>query len=227
MDPQAQLFSLMNVAEEQQKAVQAAIGGLAAERQALAQERVAIHQIAQQAAQAAGQMHQAALQSVPAVQQAASQSVATSVASSMKDVSATAATALKKACQPVMESLSAEATKANEAAALLHSEAQVFSGKLILILLGFALAVVAALFAGAWGVVQYERSEVSSLSDEKARLQSEVAQLKAASDNWASKAGRALINTCGDSNRLCVHIDTRPGAFNDKNGGNLYIIQGY
>ena len=39
MDAQQQLFGLMAVAEEQQKAVEAALSGLAAERAALAEVR--------------------------------------------------------------------------------------------------------------------------------------------------------------------------------------------
>jgi hypothetical protein len=92
-----------------------------------------------------------------------------------------------------------------------------------LILLGFALAVVGALFAGAWGVVQYERSEISSLSDAKARLQREVGELEAKADNWSLKAGRAVTSTCGG--RMCVEVDTKSPPWGKNN--EYYIIKGY
>ena len=42
MDAQQQLFGLMSVAEEHQRAIEAAIDGLTAERAALAKERAAL-----------------------------------------------------------------------------------------------------------------------------------------------------------------------------------------
>ena len=54
MDEQQQIFGLMAVAEEHQKAVTAAIAGLAAERAALAKERALLAQVAQGIQKAAG-----------------------------------------------------------------------------------------------------------------------------------------------------------------------------
>ena len=53
MDEQQQIFGLMAIAEEQQKAVKAAIDGLAAERAALAQAVQGIQKTARDAVSAA------------------------------------------------------------------------------------------------------------------------------------------------------------------------------
>lgn len=56
MDAQQQLFGLMAVAEEHQKAVKTAIDGLTAERAALAKERAALAQAAASVAGVAGEV---------------------------------------------------------------------------------------------------------------------------------------------------------------------------
>ena len=71
MDAQQQLFGLMAVAEEHQKAVKAALDGLTAERAALAKERAAVAQAAASVAGVAGEVRKAAAEAVPAIQKAA------------------------------------------------------------------------------------------------------------------------------------------------------------
>jgi hypothetical protein len=70
MEAQQQLFGLMAVAEEHQKAVKAAIDGLTAERAALAKERAAVAQAAASVAGVAAEVRKAAADAVPAMQKA-------------------------------------------------------------------------------------------------------------------------------------------------------------
>ena len=79
MDAQQQLFGLMAVAKEHQKAVKAAIDGLTAERVALAKERAAVAQAAASVAGIAGEVRKAAADAVPAMQKAAGEAVGASV----------------------------------------------------------------------------------------------------------------------------------------------------
>ena len=65
MDEQQQLFGLMAVAEEHQKAAQAAIEGLAAERAAVARERAALTQAAADLIGTAADVRTAAAAAVP------------------------------------------------------------------------------------------------------------------------------------------------------------------
>lgn len=70
MDVQQQLFGLMAVAEEHQKAVNAALGGLTAERAALAKERAAVAQAAASLVSVASEVRQAAGEIAPVLQKA-------------------------------------------------------------------------------------------------------------------------------------------------------------
>ena len=104
MDAQQQLFGLMAVAEEHQKAVKAAIDGLMAERAALTKERAALTQAAASVAGVAGDVRKAAGEAVDA-----------SVKRSLAGAADAAATALGEAAKPIIGSLSGVVRAAGEA----------------------------------------------------------------------------------------------------------------
>lgn len=83
MEAQQQLFGLMVVAEEHQKAVKAALDGLTAERAALAKERVALSQAAARVAGVADGVKRAAEEAIPAIQKAAEEAIGASVTQSL------------------------------------------------------------------------------------------------------------------------------------------------
>lgn len=102
MDAQQQLFTLMALAEEQQKAVQAAIEGLADERAALAKERAAVARAAASVAGVADEVRKAAADTVPALKRAAGEAVGASVKQSFAGAADAAVQALGEAAKPVI-----------------------------------------------------------------------------------------------------------------------------
>lgn len=88
-----------------------------------------------------------------------------------------------------------------------------------------ALGAVVAFALGAYGLVAWQSYQVRSLAAEKADLAEEVSRLQAAAADFAKRAGKANLITCGDKRRLCVEIDQQAGGFGEH--GQYAIIKGY
>lgn len=220
MDAQQQLFGLMAVAEEHQKAVKAAIDGLTAERAALAKERAAVAQAAASVAGIAGEVRKAAADAVPAMQKAAGEAVGASVRQSLAGASDAAAKALGEAAKPVIGSLSDVVQAAGEAEGSMRNAGAWFAWKWVAVAAGGLVGVCLVAYASlAWQLHQVEQ-----LAEQKAALLGEVAQLQASAEEWAKRGGRAKLEKCGDQGRLCVRVDKGRGYGKD---GDYYVLRGY
>jgi hypothetical protein len=213
MDAQQQLFGLMAVAEEHQKAVKAAIDGLTAERAALAKERAAVAQAAASVAGVAGE-----------VRKAAAEAVGASVRQSLAGASDAAAKALGEASKPIVGQLSGVVKAAGEAEGKLSGAVAAFGWKWAVVAGGAAAGGIVAVLLAAWLAVWWQRHQVEQLAEQKAALLGEVAQLQASAEEWAKRGGRAKLEKCGDQGRLCVRIDKGRGYGKD---GDYYVLRGY
>ena len=220
MDAQQQLFGLMAVAEEHQKAVKAAIDGLTAERAALAKERAAVAQAAASVAGIAGEVRKAAADAVPAMQKAAGEAVGASVRQSLAGASDAAAKALGEAAKPVIGSLSGVVQAAHEAEGSMRNAGAWFAWKWVAVAAGGLVGVCLVAYAA----LAWQLHQVSSLREEKAALLGEVAQLQANADDWAKRGGRAKLEKCGDAGRLCVRIDKTTSYGKDSD---YFVLRGY
>ena len=202
MDEQ-QIFSMMALAEDHQKAVTAAIAGLAAERAALAKERAALAQTAQ------------------GIQKATSDAVSTAVRQSLDGASETAVTALSEAARPVIDRLSGVVRAAGDAEGSLRSAGQWFAWKWVAVAAGGLVGVcLVAYVALAW-----QLHEVGSLSKRKAALTADVAQLQANVSALERKGGLIVMSTCGG--RLCIEASRNQGSNNHDWKGPWYTTGGH
>ena len=202
MDAQQQIFGLMAVAEEHQKAVQAAIDGLAAERAALARERAALSAAAHDA-------RKAAADAVPAIQKAAETAVSEAVTQSLSESSEEAAKALGEAARPVLDSLSDVVRAAGDAEGSLRNAGRWFAWKWVAVAAGGLMGVCLVAYAALW----WQWHEVESLGKRKAALAVDVAQLQANVLALEKKGGRIVMNTCGG--RLCIEASSNQGTSSD------------
>lgn len=224
MDAQQQLFGLMAVAEEHQKAVKAALDGLTAERAALAKERAAV---AQAAASVAGVADE--------VRKAAAEAVGASVRQSLAGASDAAAKALSEASRPIVGQLSGVVKAAGEAEGKLSGAVAAFGWRWAMLAGGAAAGGIVAVLLAAWLAVWWQRHQVESLSEQKAALLGEVAQLQANVAALEKRGGRIVLNSCGG--RLCVEASSNQGEGSEKwkgavwsnkeNGVQLVIPRGY
>lgn len=220
MDAQKQLFTLMTLAEEQQKALQVAIDGLAAERAALAKERAAVAQAAASVAGVAGDVRKAAADSVPALQKAAGEAVSASIKQSFVGASDAAAKALREAAKPVISSLSGVVEAASDAEDSIRRAGAWFAWKWVAVAGGGAVGVCLLAYAS----LAWQLHQVRSLHEEKAALQDEIVQLQANADGWAKQGGRVKLERCGEALRLCVRVNKAASYGKDNDH---FVLRGY
>ena len=168
MDGQQQIFGLMAVAEEHQKAVAVAIDGLAAERAALAKERALLARVAQ------------------GIQKAARDAVSVAVEESLTGASETAVTAFTKAAGPFAGEVRKVAEQAGAAAEKVDRAAQWLGLKAVAVAAGCIVIVGLA----AWGIVAWERHQVVDLKKQIAQERATVAML-------TKDGGRVRWSKCG------------------------------
>lgn len=209
MDAQQQLFGLMAVAEEHQKAVNAALERLAAERVALAQERAAVAQAAASVAGAAGEVRKAAAEALPAIQKAAGEAVGASVRQSLAGASEAAAKALSEASSPIVGQLSGVVKAASQAEGQLSGAVAAFGWRWAMLAASTAAGGIVALMLAAWLTVWWQRYQVEQLTEKRQALAEEVARLQATVSDLEKRGGRVTLATCGG--RLCIEASPNQG----------------
>ena len=214
----------MAIAEEQQKAAQAAIEGLAADRAAVAKERAALAQAAAALIDTVADVRTAAAGTVPAIREAASEAIAQSVKESMAGASDVAAQALQEALEPIITSLSGAERAAGQAESKLTNAVASFGWKWAGVAAGAAAGGIMAILLAGFLSVGWQRHQVEELKGERAALLDEVAQLQVQAEDWAKRGGRAKLEACGDQRRLCVRIDRTTGYGKE---GDYFVLRGY
>lgn len=220
MDAQQQLFTLMALAEEQQKAVQAAIEGLADERAALAKERAAVARAAASVAGVADEVRKAAADSVPALKRAAGEAVCTSVKQSLAGAADAAMQALGEAAKPVIGRLSGVVQAASEAEGSMRRAGAWFAWKWVAVAGGGAVGVCLLAYAS----LAWQLHQTNSLREEKVELQQEIVQLQANANELAKQGGRVKLEKCGEASRLCVRVNKTVSYGKDNDH---FVLRGY
>lgn len=224
MDPREQLFGLMAVAEEHQKAVKGALEGLASEREKLAEERDALAEAADQVVGLADEVKQAATEVAPTLRAAVDAAVDAAVQRSLASASDTATKALDEACKSIVASLSTMARTANLAELKLSGAVASFNWKWATVAGLSAAGCIAAVLLAAWISVWWERHQLEEMAEQRAALRKEVAELQANAEEWAKRGGRAKLVTCGEKGRLCVRVDKTAGYGKD---ADYFVLRGY
>ncbi len=203
------LYGLLEIAERQQAAAQAALEGMAAERAALKRER------AEWAAEA----------------KALGLGLRTEVRSAVTDGLADAATegvqAVQTATAPLLNKLEGVAATAGRAEAALRRVVLWASWRL----LGWIVAVGVATVLLGWlagsGVLWWDGRAIASAQARKAELEVEVAELKANYDGWLKVGVQQKVIRCNPGNRPCIRVDENAGTFGDQTHNDYRVIQGY
>ncbi len=196
------LYGLMEVAERQQAAVQAALEGLAAERAALAR-------------------------GVRDVQVGAQGAVRGAVADSLAGAATEGVAAVQAATGPLLSRLAGVAEQVGQADAALRGVVAWASWRL----LGWMAAAVALLVLGGWLastlVLWWDTGAIGAARVERRQLQLEIAELRASRDEWAKTGALAKLERCGPKSRPCIRVDEGAGAFQSGGHADYRVIQGY
>lgn len=199
MEEKQQIFNLIGVADEQQKAVQEALEGLKAERSEVAKERMALETMTDEFRKVTEEV-------IPAIQRAAGRAVAETVQQSLGG------------------HLDGVVKAAGEVEGKLSGAVAAFGWRWALLAGGAAAGGVAAVVLAAWLTAWWQRGQVEGLETRKAALTEEVAQLQGQANEWAKRGGRAKLDVCGEERRLCVQVDKRLGYGKD---ADYFVLRGY
>lgn len=200
-----ELFGLMAVAQEQQKAAVVAIERLEAQRAGLEhtveQARAAVREM---------EMEMAGKASALIIEKATRTAVSEAVSSAMVAVRDETVKALGGSVKPVVNALDGAAARALQAEQRLNQAAASFSWQwgaiwactaslLLMVVLGAGLLFVPS--------------------------PKEIAELRAQVEYLEEKGGKAVLKRCGDDERLCAEIDLSADVWG-KNG-EFRILKGY
>ncbi len=203
------LYGLMEVAERQQAAVQAALEGLAAERAALAQEREAL------------------ARGVQTLQSGTQGAVRAAVADSLAGAATEGVAAVQAATGPLLSRLAGVAEQAGQADAALRGVVAWASWRL----LGWVVAAVASLVLVGWLasglVLWWDMGAIAATRTEKRQLQAGVVEMQARWDDWAKMGVLGKMERCGPKRRPCMRVDEGAGAFQADGHADYRVIQGY
>ncbi len=203
----SRLYGLMEIAEGQQAAVQAALEGLAAERAALAWEREAL------------------ARQVQAVEGGARAAVRAAVADSLARAATEGAAAVQAATRPLLDRVAGVTAEAGQAEAALHRVVLWASWRL----LGWVVGMGAVMVLFGWlvssGVLWWNTGAIGAAQERKAELQTEVAELEANRDALVKAGLLAKLERCGPKARPCIRVDESAGGFGDR--GDFRVLLGY
>lgn len=194
------LYGLMEIAERQQSAVQAALDGLAAERAALERERREL------------------ARAVAGLEQRTQQAVHGAMAESLADAANGGVAAVRTATQPLLNQLAGVTKSAGNAETALRRVVQWASFRL----LGWIMALIAALVLFGWlsstALIWWDTGRVNT-------LQNQIATLQANHRAWVKAGMLGALSTCGPHARPCVRVDESAGAFGKH--ADYRVIRGY
>lgn len=189
------LYGLLEVAERQQGAAQAALEGLAAERAALKREREAL------AAEA------------KVLGLSLRVEVRSAVADGLADAATEGVQAVETATAPLLGRLEGVSATAGRAEAALRRVVLWASWRL----LGWAMAGTAVLVLLIWlrstVTLWWATDAIASAQARKAQLQAEMAEMQANRDGWAKAGMLGKLERCDPGNRPCIRVDERAGAY--------------
>ncbi len=202
------LYGLMEIAERQQAAVQAALDGLAAERAALGREREAL------------------ARGVRDLQLGTQGAVRSAVTDSLAGAATEGVAAVQAATKPLLGRLAGVTAEAGQAEAALRQVVLWASWRL----LGWVMAGVAGLVLLGWLastlVLWWDTGTIAAAQVQKAQLQAQVAELQANYDGWVKAGMLGKIIRC-PGNRPCLRVDESAGAFQSEGHNDYRVIQGY
>lgn len=201
------LYTLMVVAQDQQKAASDAL-------QKLEDRQVALNVIIARAGTAVEEMNKAGHASALIIEKATRIAVEKAVQAALANVQQQTQSTLADSVNPAVKALQGVTARAKQAEESLHQAAGSISWKWAAILAATSCMLLAS---------------VVGLSMLLVPSPNEIADLRANVADLEARGGKVQLSTCGDKNRLCARID--PKAEKElqwgQNGQRWMILQGY
>ena len=202
-----ELFGLMAVAQEQQRAASEAL-------QKLEDRHVQLHALIARAGTAVEEMNKAGQASALIIEKATRIAVEKAVQAALANVQQQTKSTLGDSVTPAVRALHGVTARAEQAEESLHQAASSISWK----------------WAAIWATTSCMLlASIVGLSMLLVPSPNEIADLRADAAALEAKGGRVQLSVCGDSKRLCARIDPKAekGDQYGQNGQRWMILQGY
>lgn len=202
-----ELFGLMAVAQEQQRAASEAL-------QKLEERHVQLHALIARAGTAVEEMNKAGQASALIIEKATRIAVEKAVQAALESVQQQTLSTLSDSVNPAVKALQGVTARAEQAEESLHQAASSISWKWA--------AICAAVGCGLLATVV-------GLSMLLVPTPNEIANLRANAADLEARGGKVQLSVCGDSKRLCARIDPKAekGDQYGQNGQRWMILHGY
>ena len=189
-DADERIYALLSVVEDQQTAVRAGIQGLALERAAMATERVALVQQAEQMKRLNDKLVSAVGAAIPQMAQTAGEASRAALAEMLKLSGEAAAKAAAKTALPELAKFTAAVESAAAVQIQLGAAVKDFQRKWAWVV-AFAIAgLVLAAALVAHGAVWWQRSELEQLEAQRDKLRTEINALQEQAEQGRRNNGR-------------------------------------
>jgi hypothetical protein len=163
-DAEKKLYLLMEIAEQQQQAVKAALAALEARQTTLVKTSAQLQTVMQTM--------------LPAAEAAARKGATEAVKAALENASKTATDAVAKSCQPLLAGLAGVTGQASAAEDKLKGAVEWFGWRWAALAASTACGAILALLLSAWGMVWWQRAQLAEVKAERAKLGDEVAAAK-------------------------------------------------
>ena len=201
------LYTLMVVAQDQQKAASDAL-------QKLEDRQVALNVVIARAGTAVEEMNKAGHASALIIEKATRIAVEKALQAALADVQRQTQSTLGDSVNPAVKALQGATVRAEQAEESLHQAASSISWK----------------WAAIWAATSCMLlASIVGLSMLLVPSPNEIADLRADAAALEAQGGRVQLSVCGDSKRLCARIDPKAekGDQYGQNGQRWMILQGY
>lgn len=190
-DPfEEKVFGLLTVAEDQQRAVQAAIGGLVTERAALARMQNELQVKIDTAAAMGSKLVDAVRAAAPHIAKEAGDAATAAVNAALKGVAVTTIQAAADAARPALESIAESVTAAAAGQWRIEQAQYRFAKQWRWIVAVAVMGMIAAGALVAYGITWYETSKIASLMQQREQLQTQLDALQGQVDQAKRAVGR-------------------------------------
>lgn len=204
---ETRLYGLMEVAEQHQAVVQAALERFAAERAAWERERERL------------------AREVRTLQLTTQGTVRSAVKESLAGAATEGVAAVQAAAKPLLGRLAGVTESAGQAEAALREMALWASGRLLRrTVMAIAMVILLGWLAN-MAVLWWDAGAIGLLQARKAQLEADVAELQATHDGWVRQGMLGKLGRCDPGYRPCIRVDEQAGKFGDKD--DYRVILGY
>ncbi len=204
-DQSEKLRELIELAEDNQHAVQDAIACFTAEREAFTKERLALAKASTQAAQVNETFKTLTERTIPVLQSTVETAIHASVMG--VDSANTNQNILGKAAKPILERFSSIAEMTDTLQGKVSASTQRLAWQwTLVVVLGLLSTMAVAYFS-----IQAIKNDREQLAQEKAAFAAEVAQMQSTVLALERRGGRIRLDRCGPESRLCIEVSTDQG----------------